>query len=148
MRFIHRLLERRVQRRIIRFFAAQIFLHHIFIHLHDLIENRRMAAPHGIEVTLAIGVQQALDDRFASARWEIDGQALRPEHGANLIDQSRQIQVRQIDLVDDDRARQVARSRRLHHPPCHQFDAALGVDDDRHRLHGGQASQCRADQIG
>ena len=73
-----------VQRGVIRLFAAEVFLHQVFVHLDDLIENGGVAALDGVEIGFAFGVEQAFDDRLAAAGGQIDRQAFGAEGVADL----------------------------------------------------------------
>ena len=64
---VHRLLERGVQRRVVRLLAAEVFLHQVLVHLDDLVEDGGVAALDGVEVAFAVVVEQAFDDGFAAA---------------------------------------------------------------------------------
>ncbi len=54
MRFVHRLLKRGVQGVIIRLFSAQIFLHQVFVHLDNLIENGGVAALDRVKIGISL----------------------------------------------------------------------------------------------
>jgi hypothetical protein len=83
--FVHRHLERGVEGGVVGFFAAEIFLHEVFVHLDDLIEDGGVASLHGVEIGFAIGIEQAFDDGFAAAAGEIDREAFGAEGGADFI---------------------------------------------------------------
>ena len=66
---IHRLLEGGVQGGVVGLFAAEIFLHQVFVHLDDLIENGGVASADGVKIAFAAVVQQAFDHRLAAVGW-------------------------------------------------------------------------------
>ena len=144
---VHRALERRVQRRVVRLLAAEVLLHQAFVQLDDLVEHRRVRGSDRAEVALAALVQEALDDRLAVAGRQVDGQTLVSERLLNPRDERLEIDFRRVDLVDHDRARQVALARGLEHAPRHDLDAADRVDHDHTGLDGRHARQRRADQV-
>ncbi len=145
---IHRAFERGVQGLVIRLFAAEVFLHQLFVEFDDLIENGRVRGRDGTEITFAAVVQQAFHDRLGPAGGKIDRQAFVAEGLLDLRDETLQINFRQIDFIDDDRARQIARAGDLHHSPRDHFDARLGVDDHGDGFDRRQARDAEADQVG
>ena len=106
-----------------------------------------MTSLDGVKVGFAFGVQQAIHDLLAAVRGQVDRQAFSAEGVLNPADDRFQIDVGHVNLVDDDRPREVALASGLENAPGDDFHTRLGVDDDRDRLHRRQARQRRADQV-
>ena len=84
-------------------------------------------------------------------RSESPSATLREDFGAEgfaqCVEQSRVVGFGVVDLVDDDRAAEIARLRVLHHAARAVFDAAAGVDDDRDGFHRGERRKRGAAEI-
>ena len=147
MRLIHRPLKWCVQHLIVRLCPPEILLHQRIIQFHNLIEHRSMRFGDRQNIALTLFVQQAFHNRFIATRRQIDRQTLVPERLLDLREQRFQIQFRLIDLVDDDRARNIPRSRDFHHSPGDNLNPALRVDDNHDGFHRRHRCDRMSNQI-
>jgi len=85
---------------------------------------------------------------IAIARRKIQREAFLAERLLDALEQMLAIDVRGVDLVDDDQPVESALLRVLHEAAGHHLDAVLGVDDDRRGLDGIEGTDRLTDEIG
>ena len=132
MTFAQRLFERGMQgsgRRVGTIF--EILCQQAFILFDDLVDKGPVSAGHGFKIGIAGIVFEHFDDIGRTVGRQIEQHALLAETLANIGNEPRQIEVFGIDLVDDDHPAQLAVGRITHHALGHEFDAALGIDDNQ-----------------
>ena len=69
---IHGALEGLVKRLIVRLFPLEVAFHQRVVDLHDLIEQLRVKAGDGTQITLALAVQEAINDLRAAICRQVD----------------------------------------------------------------------------
>ena len=102
----------------------------------------------GREVGLPVGVEEAVDDAAAAAGRQVDRQALLAERRLDRRQETRQVDILHVDLVDDDEAAEPALRRPIHHPRRDHLDARLRAHHHRRRLHGVERTDRLPDEIG
>ena len=142
-----RLLERRVQLLGADFALLEVQLHQLFVDFDHLLDQRAVCVGHRREIRLARRIEKAIDDFLAAAGRQIDRQAFLAERALQVCEQTGQIDVLGVDLVDDDHAAQPAFARPLHHALGHHLDAVLRVDDHHGGLDRGQRVERLAEKI-
>ena len=127
----------------------QELLHQLLVHLHRLVHDPALRFLDGGELGGGgrIGVEEAVDDLLAAGGREVDGETLGPEHLLEARDEGREVEVRRVDLVHDDEAREAAGRRRLHHPAGGGLDPGPRVDDDGGRLHRGEGGKGPPEEV-
>ncbi len=148
MAVAQRLLERRVQLIGRDLALLQVLRHQRLVDLDHLIDERAMRAAHRREVGFAVGIEEAVDDPLAAAGGQIDRQALFAEKRLDRREQTGQIGILGVDLVDDDKAAQTAFGRPVHHSRGNHLDAGLRADDHRRGLHGIERADRLTEKIG
>jgi hypothetical protein len=78
---------------VVRLLAAEVFLHQVLVHLDDLVEHGGVAALDGVEIALALGVEQTLDDRLPALCGQVDRQTLGAERLAQVRHQRFEVDV-------------------------------------------------------
>ena len=149
VRLIHGLLERRVQRVVVRLLAAQIFLHQPLVHLDDLIEDGGVGFGHREKSLSPLLLSRHSTTALPSPVGRLIGRHSWPKVSWICATRPSRSMSGMIDFVDDDRAGEVAIAGGLHHPAGDDFDAALGVDRRTATVStAGMAGDGLADQIG
>ena len=134
-----RLLERRMQGGRAGVGAIlEVLSKQFLVLLDDLVDERPMRHRDRLEIGIAGIVLEHFDDVRRTMCRQVEQQTLLAEAFADIGDQTGQIKIVGIDLVDDDHAAQLALGGMTHHALGHQFDAGLGVDDNQRRIDPGQ----------
>src|SRR6185295_9935493 len=92
-------------------------------------------------------VLEDVDHIGAPGCGKIDGEADVAESLADALSKFLEVDLRVIDLVDDNEARDAAVGRDAHQLSSRGFDAALSVDDDGNGLDGGEARDGLSEEI-
>ena len=92
--------------------------------------------------------EEAVGDRFAAPRWQVQRQALSAEALPDVGEHALEIRAARVDLVHDDQPAELALGRGRHDSLRHHLGAALRVHDDRRGLHGREHRERAADEIG
>ena len=127
----------------------EVGLHQRLVHFHRLVHHPALRLLDRGELGGGgrVGVEEAVHHLLPAGRRQAEGKALRAEDLLKVPEERREVQVRRIDLVHDDEAREAARGRRLHHPAGGGLDAGPRVHDHRGGLHRGEGGQRPAEEV-
>ena len=103
----------------------------VLVFLDQLVDQLAVGVGDGIEVGIAGVVLEHFDDIGAVMRRQVEQLAFVAEALADIGDQTGQVEVVGIDLVDDDHPRQATLLCPAHHALRGQLNAGLGIDDDQ-----------------
>ena len=130
--------------------ALEVGLGERFIDLDDLLLDLLVGifdrAEHGRGAVGLLGLED-VDDVLAAGRGQVDRQAFHAESVADAFDESFEVDVVLVDLVDHDRPGQVALLGDVEDPAGDGLDALARVDDDHRGLDRGQARDRVPDEV-
>ena len=122
--------------------------HQCFVDFHDLIHQRTVSLGDGGKIRFARGIEKAIDDPPAIVGGKVDRQALFSERGLDSGQETREIDIFGVDLVDDHQPAQFPLRGPVHHARSDHFDAGRSIDHDGCRLHRVERADRLADEIG
>ena len=131
------------------FAMLEVEFHQGLVNLDHLFHDVGVGLFDAREVHFATGrAEEAIDHVLTAAARQIDRQALLAERFGHLPEQTLDIDVVSIDLVDHDHLRESTIAGGLQHTVGRHFDTGAGVNHHRNRLHCHENRQRSTEEVG